>query len=131
MPTLANIVIKKSDNTTDVTYTGIAGSSGNSPAVFRSNVAGLTVAERPTLLISSRDNGPKTARRVDLNYSWPLVEQDAGGNKRISGRMTGTASVLIPQAQNADVIKEQAYQFANLMGSALVKASLEEGYAPR
>lgn len=131
MPQLANIVIKKADGTTDVTYVGIAASTGNSPAVFRNNTVGTTVAERPSLLIASRDNGTRTARRVDVNYSWPLVEQDSGGNKRVTGRMTGSASVLIPQSQGADVIKEQAHQFGNLMAAAIVKASFEEGYAPR
>lgn len=131
MSTLANIVIKKSDGTTDVTYTAIAGSTGNSPAVFRNNTVGTTIAERPTLLISSKDNGTRTARRVDVNYSWPIVQQDSGGNKTITGRMTGSASVLIPQAQSADIIKEQAYQIGNLLGSALVKATFDDGYAPR
>ena len=132
MPTIANITIKKSDGTTDVVYTAIQGSAGPSvPAMFRNNTIGTTVAERPTLLIKASDNGNKTSRRVRLDFSWPLVVTDSGGNKRVNGRMAGEASVVIPQNQDAAVIKEQAYQFANLIGCALVKASFDEGYAPR
>lgn len=132
MPNLANITVKKADGTTDVIYTAVAGASGDtSPAVFRNNTVGTTLAERPSLLVSSKDNGPRTGRRVNISYSWPIASTDAGGNKMVSGRMSGTASVLIPQNQDPAVIKEQAYQFANLMASSLVKASLDEGFAPR
>lgn len=132
MPTLANITVKKADGTTDVIYTAVAGAAGDkTPAVFRNNTVGTSLAERPTLLVSSRDNGPKTGRRVDINFSWPLSTVDAGGNKTITGRMTGTASVLVPQNQDVTAINEQASQFGNLIGSALVKSSLAEGFAPR
>lgn len=131
MPTLANITVKKSDGTTDVIYTAIAGATGQNPAVFQNNTVGTTKAERPSFLISSKDNGPRTGRRVTADFAWPIASQDAGGNKVISGRMVGSCSVLIPQNQDVAVIKEQAYQFANLIGSALFKAALDEGYAPR
>lgn len=132
MPTLANITIKKADGTTDVVYTAIAGAAGdNTPAMFRNETIGTTLAERPSLLIRSLSNGPKTARRVNVDFSWPLTSQDAGGNKIVSGRMTGTASVLIPQNQDVTIINEQAAQFANLIGSLLVKSSFKDGFAPR
>jgi hypothetical protein len=132
MPTLANITVKKADGTTDVIYTAIAGAAGDrTPAVFRNDTVGTTIAERPSLLVSSKDNGTKTGRRVDINFSWPLTSEDAGGNKLITGRMTGTCSVLIPQNQDASTILEQAYQFGNLIGSTLIKASFGDGYAPR
>lgn len=132
MPELANITVKKADGTTDVTYTAVAGAAGDkTPAVFRNNTVGTTIAERPSLLVSSRDNGPKTGRRVEINFSWPMTTVDAGGNKQITGRMTGSCSVLIPQNQDATTILEQAYQFGNLIGSTLIKTTFAEGFAPR
>lgn len=127
-----NITIKKADGTTDVIYTGVTVSAGDSsPAVYRNDTVGTTLAERPSLLISSRSNGPKSARRVDVNYTWPIMSQDAGGNKILAGRMVGSASVLIPQNQDAALINEQAFQFGNLMATTIVKAALSSGYAPR
>lgn len=132
MPNMANITIKKADGATDVVYTAIAGAAGDgTPAVFRNNTVGSTLAERPTLLVRATSNGTKTARRVRGDFSWPIVATDAGGNKTITGRMTGETSVLVPQNQDPLVIKEQAYQYGNLIASAIIKASFEEGYAPR
>lgn len=131
MPSLANITVKKADGTTDVVYTAVQGAAGENPALFRNNTVGTTAAERPTLLVKAASNGNNTARRVRVDFSWPIASQDAGGNKVIAGRMTGEASVLVPQNQDLAVIKEQAYQFGNLLGSALVKACFDEGYAPR
>lgn len=131
MPALQDISIKKKDGTTDVVYTAVQGAAGENPAVFRNNTVGTTIAERPTLLVKAQSNGNGTARRVRVDFSWPLVSTDAGGNKVITGRMTGEASVLIPQNQNVATIGEQAYQFGNLLGNAVLKASFEEGYAPR
>lgn len=132
MPTLANITVKKANGTTDVIYTAVAGAAGdNTPALFRNDTVGTTLAERPTLLIRSLSNGPKTARRINVDYSWPITSQDAGGNKTISGRMTGNASCLVPQNQDVAAIAEQAHQFANLIGSVMMKACFNEGFAPR
>lgn len=132
MPQLADITVKKADGTTNVTYTAVAGAAGDkTPAVFRNNAVGTTIAERPSLLVSSRDNGPKTGRRIEINFSWPITAQDAGGNKTITGRMTGSCSVLIPQNQDVSVILEQANQFGNLIGSTLIKTCFSDGFAPR
>lgn len=132
MPTLAAITVKKADGTTNVVYTAIAGSAGDqNPAVFRNDSVGTTVAERPTVLVKSASNGPRTARRVSVDFAWPTTTQDAAGNKVVTGRMSGSTTVLIPQNQTAAVISEQCAQFCNLMAAALIRASFEEGYAPR
>lgn len=132
MPSLANITIKKADGTTDVVYTAIAGSAGDgTPAIFRNDTVGTTLSERPTLLVRASSNGPKTARRLRVDFSWPTVSTDSGGNKVVNGRMVGDASFLIPQNQTPEVISEQAYQFGNLVASAIITASAVEGYAPR
>lgn len=131
MPAITNIVVRKADGTTDVTYVAQQGASGTAPAIFRNNTVGTTVAERPSLAVRARSNGTGTSRRVDVDFAWPTVSTDAGGNKVVTGRMNGSCSVLVPQNQDAAVIKEQTYQFANLLASALIKASFEEGYAPR
>lgn len=132
MSAITNITVKKANGTTDVVYTATAASAGDtSPAVFRNDTVGTTIAERPTLLVRSTDNGSRTARRVRVDYSWPIVSTDAGGNKVVTGRMSGEASVLIPQNQDAAVIAEQAHQFGNLIGSLLIKQSFSDGFAPR
>lgn len=132
MPTMANITVKKADGTTDVVYTAVAGSSGDkTPAVWKNQTVGTTPAEQPTLTLTSRQNGSGTSRRIDHVYLWPTTSQDAGGNKRVDGRANASGSFLVPQNQEAAVIKEQVYQYCNLLASALIKQSLNDGYAPR
>lgn len=132
MPALANITVKKADGTTDVVYTAVSGAAGdNVPALFRNNTVGTTVAERPSLMVRAAYNGTKTARRVRVDYSWPIMKVDAGGNKTSNGRMSGEASVLIPESQDPNTISEQAYQFGNLIASTIIKSSFAEGYGPR
>lgn len=132
MPNMANIVIKKSDGTTDVTYTAQQGASGDKVSARWANLTvGTTNAERPTLLVRSESNGTNTARRISGVYFWPTTSQDAGGNKVVKGGMNGAFSVLIPQNQPSADIKEQAYQFGNLLASLLIKQTFDEGFAPR
>jgi hypothetical protein len=132
MPVLANITIKKFNGTTDVIYTAVAGASGdNSPAVFRNGTEGTTLAENPTFLISSKANGPKTGRRINVEFSWPTKTVDASGNVTITGRAAGSATLLVPQNQTVATINEMGSQFGNLLGATLTKACFVEGYAPR
>lgn len=132
MPTLANITVKKADGTTDVVYTAMMGSSGDrTPAIWQNQTVGTTPAERPTLTIQSRSNGAGTARRSDISFIWPTTSQDAGANKVVDGRANFTGSYLIPQNQTSAVIKEQVYQLCNLLAAALIKQSIEDGFAPR
>lgn len=132
MPNISNIIVKKSDGTTDVTYTALNGAgSDGTPAIFRNNTVGTMPSERPSLAVTSRWNGPRTARRVTLDFAWPIVSTDAGGRKSVTGKTVGSASFLAPQDQDAATIKEQAYQFGNLIAASLIKASFEEGLAPR
>lgn len=132
MATMANIVVKKADDTTDVTWTAQIGSSGDkTPAVWKNLTVGTMPMERPTFTAASRANGPGTARRLTCHFDWPMVSQDAGGNKVGAGKMVGEASILIPQNQEVTVIAEQVSQFCNLLASALIKQAAQEGYAPR
>lgn len=132
MPTMANITVKKFDGTTDVVYTGVAGSSGDkTPAIWKSLTVGTTPAERPTLELVSAPNGPGTARRIRYKYSWPVITQDAGLNKKVSGQHVLEGSFVVVQSDTSVNLQEAVYQGLNLLSSVLVKASTAEGYAPR
>lgn len=132
MPTMANITIKKADGTTDVEWTALASSSGdNSPAVWRNNTVGTTVAERPTLSVSARANGTGTARRVNGVFHWPVSVVATDGSVTIKGDSPGSFTFLAPQNLTQTDINERAYQFGNLIAAAIIKESMAEGLAPR
>lgn len=132
MPAMANITVKKADGTTDIVYTALQGAAGDgTQAIWRNDTVGTTLAERPVFSVSGQWNGPRTARRIRGAFKWPMVKEDSGGNKIIDGGAVGDFSFVGPQNQDASVLQEQAYQFGNLIASAIIKASMAEGNPPR
>lgn len=132
MPNMANIVIKKADGTTDVTYTALTPSSGDKTfARWACKTVGATPAQNPQLSVKAESNGSGTARRVTGSFFWPTVSTDAGGNVVVNGGANATFSILIPQNQAGATIKEQAYQFGNLVANLLIKECMESGFAPQ
>lgn len=131
MPSLANITVKKNDGVTDITYTGIAASSGDSsPAVFRSNSVGAAVAFRPEFRVVSRSNGSKTARRVEGSFVYPETVTGTDGVTRVAERALGSFSFLLPNGMSEVNSAEAASQFLNLCAATLTKDSVKSGFAP-
>lgn len=131
MPNMANIVIKKADGTTDVTYTAAAPSAGDkSPAVWKNATVGSVLAARPTFSIVMMDNGTRKARRARSTFLWPKTRLDTAGNVSVVGGASSESSHLIPQDMTPTEIGEFVAQYANLLASALIKQALNDGYAP-
>jgi hypothetical protein len=131
MPQMANIVIKKADGSTDVTYTTAAPSAGDkSPAVWKNATVGTILAARPTFTLVMADNGTKKARRARSTFHWPKTRVDTAGNVTVIGGASAESSHLIPQDMTPVEIGEYVAQYANLLACALVKSALIDGYAP-
>lgn len=131
MPNMANIIVKKADNTTDVTYTQATPSAGDkSAAVWRNATVGTVNASRPTFTFMMMDNGTKKARRARSTFFWPKTRVDALGNVTVTGGISAESSHLIPQDMTSVEIAEAVAQFSSLLNSALLRQSLNDGYAP-
>lgn len=131
MPQMANIVVKKADGTTDVTYTAATPSAGDkSPAVWKNASVGTVLAARPTFTLVAMDNGTRKARRARTTFVWPKTRIDPAGNVTVVGGASSESSHLIPQDMTPAEIAEYVAQYAALLNSALVKACLNDGYAP-
>lgn len=131
MPQLANITIKKNDGTTDIVYTGVAASAGDgNPAVWRSNTVGAAVAFRPEFRVVTRNNGSKTARRIEGEFSYPEVVTGTDGVTRVTERANGSFSFLLPNGMQETNANEAASQFLNMCASALMKDTVKSGFAP-
>lgn len=129
MPTMASITVKKADGTTDVTYTALNGAGGDgSPALWRSE-AGANAALRPTLSMTTRNNGPKTARRVNLAYQYPEVVSISGVDTVVN-RLPIELTCPIPMGMADAEIDQAVSQFANLVKATLIQASIKAGFAP-
>lgn len=135
MPSMANITVKKADGTTDITFDAISASGGeSSPAVWRQDTgatAGLPVGHRATIKLSSKWNGPKTARQVAYEAVFPYaVLSNDTGLYSARDRVVATGVITLPQGIPGSNLQEAAYQIANLLSSALFKSSAAAGYAP-
>lgn len=132
---MANIVVKKNDNTTDITFDNLSASAGDGvPAVWRQdtgNVAALPVGLRAIFKLWTQWNGPKTARQMKFNFVFPYATQDSTTTLySAKDRVVAEGIVTIPQGIPAVNINEAIAQGLNLLASSLVKQSGQSGYAP-
>lgn len=131
MPTAANITVKKNDGTTDILWTLVQASGGeSSPAVWRSNTIGTGPAQRPEIRLQSKWNGDQTARRLDISGTYPTLATGSDGKINVVARCNITASAVVPMGMLDADINEACAQLTNLLSSTLFKDSLKAGYAP-
>lgn len=130
MPQLTDITIKKADGTTNVTYSGVVAAAGDKqPAVFRDSSSSLAPAFQPTFEAKGMLNGPRTARRIEGKFTYPVTVTGTDGAVKLVGTFPIKYDVTVPQNLPAAVAEEAAAQFGNLMASSLVKAMNASGYA--
>lgn len=132
MPTMANITVKAANGTTDVVFTGLNPSSGdNVPALWRAEALGANAAAKPVATLQSRWNGPKTARRVEFDFSYPQTSTDTTtGLTSVVNQIPMKLSAVIPMAVPDATVAEAVALATNLLASILVRDSLKSGFAP-
>lgn len=135
MPTMAAITVKKADGTTDIVFDAVSGSGGDtSPARWRQDTgatAGLPVGLRSVMNVTSKFNGPKTARQVSFELVFPYaVLSNDTGLYSARDRVVFTGVCTLPTGIPSSSLNEAAAQIPNLIASTLIKSALAVGYAP-
>lgn len=129
MPTMADIVVKKADGTTNVTYVAKVASAGDkTPASWSQDAASAYRNQRPTLSISSQSNAPKTARRVQGTFKYPVL-RTVDGVVVVAHEIPMSYTAAIPTAVTDAEADEAAAQFGNLLAATLVRAINSTGYS--
>lgn len=136
MPAVAAIVVKKADETTNITYDALTGAAGDgSAAVWRQDtgaVAGMPVGHRASLEMKTVNSGTKSARRALFVYKYPYSTQNTVTSKYEAADLVEVSmNATMPKAIPASVLSEAVRQAMNLFQSTLIKQSLEAGYAPQ
>lgn len=129
MPQMANIVVKKADGTTDITWTAVVASAGDSiPARWTSDSAASIRGHRPTFEQRSQFNGPRTARRVTESVKFPIIRSISGVDTKV-----GEQIIDLTYLQPVDVTDLEAAeciaQATNLFSSLLNRACLNSAYS--
>lgn len=127
MSTIGNIVVKKNDGTTDVTFTAIEGRSGDNPARWKAPALGATPLTQPELRIGSKtmQNSDKGKVIATFVYPYSVVNSTTGVTSiesRELFRLEYTGDNAIPSA----VRDEAVSQGMNLLASSSVKTMLKE-----
>lgn len=132
MPQMANITVKKADGTTDVVYSALTPSSGDKTAAqWRCETAGASASLRPLLSMSSTYNGPRTARRLDVQFKFPWTVTDSATTvATVKANCPAALQITIPTEMPDTVVFEAVAQLANLLKSTLIQDSLKSGFAP-
>jgi len=132
MPDMADIIVKKADGTTNVTFNKLTASSGDKvPAQWRQEATGASASLRPTFEMVSQWNGPRTARRVSSSFQYPYTVTDTTtSTTTVKSRIPFQTSMALPTEVPDTIVAEAVAQGTNLMTSTLVVASLKQGYSP-
>lgn len=129
MPNLASLPITKADNVTAVTYTGLNPGSDSAPSLWKAPPLLTIEASRPQLQVATRNNGPKTARRVTANFMYPQAYTDTTtGLVQVKNMILFECSGLLPVAMTPTEMTEATNQFMKLLSTALVQSLYTTGY---
>lgn len=128
MPQMADVVIKKANGSTDITFTQKTPSAGDSAAaLWRSDTVGASAAVRPAVSCVATWNGPRTARKVNIKFSYPQVDAVSGLS---IGQAIYEVNATVPQTMADTDVAEFAAQSANFVASTLLKSVVQTGFAP-
>lgn len=132
MPAIANIVVKKNDGTTDVTYTAVNPSSGDrTPARWMNQSVGTSLSHRPSLKHLSRDSGDGKTRRHEFTFVYPQLSTDSGtGVTKVERIVTIGGFAVVPNEMPTTDVNEAIAQGFNLLASAHFKSNVQSGFAP-
>jgi len=128
MPQAASLTLKNAAAANKV-FALAAPASANQPAAWFLR-EGANQSVFPQVMVSSRPNGARDARKVQITLKVPVGTLDANGVTRRTSAFefdtTCTIPDLVPDATRDDAI---AYA-SSLIADALVKECLKVGYAP-
>jgi len=131
MPQMADIVVKKHDNTTDVTFLGLVSAAGDKiPAVWRQGGSD-TPSANPTLSITTKSSVNKKVRIITGELVFPIFNSNPGtGEVKIVDRDVWTFTGQLKQDYPQSWHNESSAQFANVLASEIVRQVMASGYAP-
>lgn len=129
MATIANVTVKKTDGTTDVTFTAVQGATAKDPAVWQNTASSLVYNNRDSVKMVSRDNGTKTARWMEVDALF-IVRRTESSLEVNKGQIPAKFSIPLPNWATDAECNEAVDQFINLLASAHFRGAIKGRFAP-
>lgn len=129
MATQANVVVKKTDGVTDVTFTAVQGATAGDPAVWQNVTSSGVYNNRDAVKFRSRDNGTKTARWMEIDAVFP-VRRTENGVEVNKGPIPVKFAVPMPNWATDAECAEAVDQFINFLASTHVRTHIKGRFAP-
>lgn len=133
MPQFADITVFKNDGITNAVYVGKSPAGGDtSSAIWKyDGHSAPYVGLKPQLSLSSRWNGAKTARRMQVDFAYHGFATDSTtGISSKTGTIPFSTTCAIPQSVlSQSDIDEAVAQYANLLKATLIQACMKSGYS--
>lgn len=115
-----------------ITLTARATAAGSAPAVwtgaFDPKDPKLNRIGHMKVTASTRDNGPKTARRVDLKIEAPILDAGTEATPVFTNKAIINVTCVLPAAVSDLFATDLSLAISAILGSATVKAAIAEGY---
>lgn len=128
---MPNLVVKKKDGTTDVSFVLKRLASGAVPGLYSNDAAAAVPAHRPTLTVAERASGGRNgAQKATIIVSFPYT-QVIDGRDAVAALIPFRIEVPVPSQVPEAFMQEAAAQVANLLKTAELQAVLSTGFAPR
>lgn len=130
MPNLADLVIKKNDGTTNVTWTGVQRSAGDlSPARWEEQALTTMRAGRPTFTMKAGFSGnARDARKTETRGVYPyLITDSTTGTQRILANIVFEGKLWVPSVVPVAYADEAVAQLLNLIAGS--KSGWQGGYS--
>lgn len=131
MAQIANVVVKKTDGTTDVTFTALNGGGGTAdrPACWINTASHGIKAYRHRFQMKAYLNGTKQARRVEITGEFPIVRVVSGQDSMV-GRIPVVLTVPVPEWATDAEINEAIDQSLNFFAAAHIRTHIKSGFTP-
>ncbi len=132
MPNQADIVVKKADGVTNVTYVGVAPSAGDkTPAIWRLSAASPKLGFQPIFTMKTAPNANGTFRHANFAMTFPVIHTDTPtGLVVLDGNLSLDAHMSLDANLSTTDYNEAFAQFGNLIVSTLIRSSIGVGYSP-
>jgi hypothetical protein len=132
MASIADLIVKKADGTTNVTYVAATPSAGDkSPAVWTLNAFSGIQGFRPRFEMQTQDNGNASVRQSTFRYSYPSLYTDSTTSlTKLLNQMSFSGTFHAPKTLTTTEWNEAWAQLGNLLCASLVRSSVQDGFAP-